>query len=80
MAAAAFTPPKFEPAPSDNICAQWRTYKSDFDIYLLASNLRTASGERKVAILLYGLGSRYKPVFDSFHFANDAGNIPTSYD
>jgi len=70
MADAAFKPPSFV-ANDVNACLAWRDFKEDMKNYLVAAGLKEASGERKVAILLYGLGSRYRRVFDNFIFAEN---------
>ena len=56
MAAGAFIPPKF--TPLTDIPTAWRFYKDDMDLYFLAAGLHNATGERKVAILLYGMGAK----------------------
>ena len=70
LAEAAFRPPIFK-ASDTNACSTWKDYKEDMDNYLVAAGLNDAAGERKVAILLYGLGSKYRKIFSSFTFAND---------
>ena len=67
MAEAAFRPPLFK-ATDANVCESWKEYKEDMNNYLVAAGLSDASGERKVAILLYGLGSKYRKIFNSFRF------------
>ena len=61
MAEAAFRPPLFK-ATDANACESWKEYKEDMNNYLVAAGLSDASGERKVAILLYGLGSKYRKI------------------
>ena len=40
------------------------------DNYFMAAGLHDADGERKVAILLYGLGTKYRKIFNTLIFAN----------
>ena len=67
MAEAAFSPPMFN-SNADNLCQGWRDFQDDMSNYLLAAGLSHADGERKVAILLYGLGTRYRKIFRQFVF------------
>ena len=65
MATSAFTPPKFAPSEA-NVCASWKSYKEEVLNYFVAADLENASGARKVAILLYSMGPRYRDIFDTF--------------
>ena len=71
MAEAAFKPPAFK-GTDTNASSVWREYKEEMDNYLMAAGLSEADGERKVAILLYGMGPKYRKVFKSLTFENDA--------
>ena len=65
MAEAAFRPPVFKLSEGDNPCPIWRDYKDEIETYLLAAGLDDAGDERKIAILLYGLGQKYRKIFNS---------------
>jgi len=69
MAGVAFVPPKFVPTEK-NVCAAWRSFKEELENYFIAADLSGVSGRRKVAILLYTMGSKYKDIFETFTFAN----------
>lgn len=69
MAEAAFRPPQFK-ATDVNACEAWREFKDEMDNYFMAAGLNDAEGERKVAILLYGLGAKYRKIFNSLTFNN----------
>ena len=45
---------------------EWVTHKRDMQTFFLAAGLSDASQERKVAMLLYSLGSKYQTVFENF--------------
>lgn len=64
-----FAPPAFK-CSEDSAPTAWREYKEDLDNYLMASGLTTVADERKIAILLYGMGTRYRSIFSTFTFAN----------
>ena len=62
-----FAPPKFS-GDDTNSCESWMQYKEDLDTYLYATDLISKPGKRKVAVLLYGMGSKYKKIFNTFTF------------
>ena len=62
-----FAPPKFS-GDDTNSCESWMQYKEDLDTYLYATDLISKPGKRKVAVLLYGMGSKYKKIFKTFTF------------
>lgn len=51
---------------SENAEANWRRFKQNFEIYLEASDLKTASDSRKIALLLNIAGSEALEVFNTF--------------
>jgi hypothetical protein len=65
-----FKPPTFR-ATDVNACSAWREFKEDIDNYFLAADLSEESEERKVAILLYGMGAKYRQVFKTFTLSDD---------
>ena len=71
MAAAAFAPPKFQ-VSEEYSSSSWRDYKQDITNYFVAAGLEQASEERKVAILLYGMGTRYRSIFTTLPFETEA--------
>ena len=71
MAEAAFRPPSFT-GNDANASQAWKEFKEDMANYMIAAGLKDADGERKVAILLYGLGSKYRRVYNNFQFAEVA--------
>ena len=71
MAEAAFKPPIFK-GTDTNASLVWREYKEEMENYLMAAGLSDADGERKVAVLLYGMGPKYRKIFKSFTFENVA--------
>ena len=68
MAASAFPPPKFK--PDGNTSVSWRKFKDELANYFIAADLSAASGERKIAILLYSMGTTYQGIFSTFTFAD----------
>ena len=64
MAEAAFRPPTFK--ETDNPNQAWKDYKEDQEMYVLAAGLHEASAQRKIAILLYGLGAKHRKIYQSF--------------
>ena len=70
MAEAAFRPPQFSPKET-NACEVWRSFKEDLNVYFEAADLAEAAGARKVAILLYCMGSKYRKVNENFTMTED---------
>ena len=69
MAEAAFAPPKFRHSDSNSaVAAAWIEYKADMENYLVAADMEAAPDKRKIAILLYGMGSQYRTTFSTFTF------------
>ena len=68
MAEAAFRPPQFT-SDESNASRAWKDFKEEMTIYFTAAGFTdedTCPGKRKVAILLYAMGQRYRRVYDNF--------------
>jgi hypothetical protein len=67
MATSSFVCPKFNNSHA-NLATAWKMHKSDINNFLVASDLAGASDERKIAILLYSMGSQNRTAYDNFAF------------
>ena len=64
--------PVFRATEADTCaCQVWREFRDDMDNYIIAAGPEKADGPRKVSILLYSMGTRYRKIFASFTFAED---------
>ncbi len=68
MMATAFQCPKFN-ANQPNLATGWINHKADMENFFLAAGYEKESEKRKVAMLLYSMGTQYRCVFDNFIFA-----------
>lgn len=49
-----------------NMCVAWKSWKTQFKVFMRASNLEQQTEQRKVALLLHHLGPECLQVFESF--------------
>ena len=59
-------PPKFQPKTHEmGAMSVWREFKSEFDIYFLASGQEAMPDNRKIALMLYQMGRHYQKVYEN---------------
>ena len=67
MAVQGIKPPVFQPKSHEmgTLSSVWREYKSELDIYFLASGQQDMPDNRKIALMLYQMGRQYQKVFEN---------------
>eukprot|EP00794_Sanderia_malayensis_P000736 gene736-biopygen16 len=70
--------PEFQPDAElgASLSSKWRTWLSDFEMFLTASGITNAT--RKRALLLYLAGSRVREIFQHFEDVGDAADYDTA--
>lgn len=67
MAVQGIKPPSFEPKTHEMgaLSSVWREFKSELNIYFLASGQQDIPDNRKIALMLYQMGRQYQKVFEN---------------
>ena len=67
MSVQGIKPPKFTPKSHELgvLNSVWKEFKSEFDIYFLASGQNTMPDERKIALVLYQMGRQFQRVYEN---------------
>ena len=63
-----FNPPDTLSFESDNLSANWKRWKQDFNFYLAATEKDSKGDKVKSSILLHCIGHKGREIYDTFSF------------
>ena len=71
MAAALFKPPDELSMDGNNVDANWKKWKKEFDIFMIATEADEKADNIKTSMLLNLIGSKGRELYETFTWTND---------